>query len=118
LGGGARTHVSTNREFVGGGSGELFGGIEIDVLGDFRQPADFIFRVGRRIDVDLLAERFMTHDGFMLAGFSLADQTYGFAFPAGSPLGAVLDVSIVELNRSGRIHAITERTFGRTTFDY
>jgi len=47
----------------------------------------------------------------------LADQTYGFAFPAGSPLGTALDVSIVELNRSGRIHAITEKTFGRTTFD-
>lgn len=57
------------------------------------------------------------NDGFKLASFSLADQTYGFAFPAGSPLGTALDVSIVELNRSGRIHAITEKTFGRTTFE-
>ncbi|QNI79538.1 putative ligand gated channel (GIC family) [Synechococcus sp. RS9909] len=56
-------------------------------------------------------------NGLKLADFSLADQTYGFAFPAGSPLGTALDVSIVELNRSGRIHAITEKTFGRTTFE-
>jgi polar amino acid transport system substrate-binding protein len=56
-------------------------------------------------------------EGFKLASFSLADQTYGFAFPAGSRLGTALDISIVELNRSGRIHAITEKTFGRPTLD-
>jgi len=45
---------------------------------------------------------------FKLAPFSLADQTYGFAFPSGSPLATPLDVAIVEMTRTGRIRAITD----------
>ena len=44
-----------------------------------------------------------------LAPFTLAEQTYGFAFPDGSALRVPLDVEIVDMVRSGRIKAIEDR---------
>jgi polar amino acid transport system substrate-binding protein len=43
-----------------------------------------------------------------VARFSLAQETYGFVFPAGSSLERPLDVSLLRLSRSGRIEAIQE----------
>lgn len=47
-----------------------------------------------------------------LAPFGLGTQTYGLDLPAESELRLPLDVSLLELHRSGRIEAITDRWLG------
>ena len=47
-----------------------------------------------------------------LAPFGLGTQTYGLVLPADSELQLPLDVSLLELHRSGRIEAITDRWLG------
>ena len=42
-----------------------------------------------------------------LAPFTLAEETYGFAFRAGDPLRNALNVSILQLQRKGQVDAIT-----------
>ena len=44
-----------------------------------------------------------------LAPFTLAEQTYGFAFRTGDPLRTPLNISILKLQRSGAIEAISKR---------
>ena len=42
-----------------------------------------------------------------LAPFTLAEQTYGFAFRTGDPFRTPLKLSILKLRRSGVVEAIT-----------
>ena len=44
-----------------------------------------------------------------LAPFTLAEQTYGFAFRTGDPLRTPLNISILKLQRSGAVEAISKR---------
>ena len=44
-----------------------------------------------------------------LAPFTLAEQTYGFAFRTGDPLRTPLNISILKLQRSGAVDAISKR---------
>ena len=44
-----------------------------------------------------------------LAPFTLAEQTYGFAFRTGDPLRKPLNISILKLQRSGAVEAISKR---------
>ena len=44
-----------------------------------------------------------------LAPFTLAEQTYGFAFRTGDPLRTPLNISILKLRRSGAMEAISKR---------
>ena len=44
-----------------------------------------------------------------LAPFTLAEQTYGFAFRTGDPLRMPLNLSILKLQRSGAVEAISKR---------
>ena len=44
-----------------------------------------------------------------LAPFTLAEQTYGFAFRTGDPLRTPLNISILKLQRSGVVEAISKR---------
>ena len=44
-----------------------------------------------------------------LAPFTLAEQTYGFAFRTGDPLRTPLNLSILKLRRSGAVEAISKR---------
>ena len=43
-----------------------------------------------------------------IAPFTLAEETYGFAFKTGSHLNTPLDVSILELQRSGTVESLTD----------
>ena len=42
-----------------------------------------------------------------LASFTLTEETYGFAFRSGDPLRNALNISILELQRQGKVEAIT-----------
>ena len=42
-----------------------------------------------------------------LASFTLTEETYGFAFRSGEPLRNALNISILELQRQGKVEAIT-----------
>jgi polar amino acid transport system substrate-binding protein len=53
------------------------------------------------------------HD-LRLAPFSLATDTYGLAIPAASELRLPLNVTLLEMHRSGRIEAISERWLGES----
>ena len=44
-----------------------------------------------------------------LAPFTLAEQTYGFAFRTGDPLRTPLNISILKLQRSGAVEAISKQ---------
>jgi len=44
-----------------------------------------------------------------LAPFTLAEETYGFAFKTGSPLNTPLDVSILKLQRNGDVERLTNQ---------
>ena len=44
-----------------------------------------------------------------LAPFTLAEETYGFALPADSPLRTPLDVSVLKMQRASEIELITKR---------
>ena len=43
-----------------------------------------------------------------LAPFTLAEETYGFVFKTGNPLRNPLNVSILRLQRSGKIKSIAD----------
>ena len=44
-----------------------------------------------------------------LAPFTLAEETYGFALPADSPLRTPLDVSVLKMQRASEVELITKR---------
>ena len=44
-----------------------------------------------------------------LAPFTLAEETYGFAFKTGSQLNTPLDVSILKLQRNGTVEKLTNQ---------